>query len=383
MSEYQYYEFLAVDQPLSKDDMASLHRISSRAEISPTRFTNHYEWGDLKGEPLDFMRRWFDVHVYVANWMTAIFMVRVPISALSENTVEAMTVQDILEFEATETHWIITWILDESENYDRFGAEDGTEWMARLTPIRDELLRGDVRSLYLGWLAAVGRGMMDEEESEPLSVPGLGELTDAQHALAEFIEVDPDLLTGAGVGSSSAGNQDIPESTVNDWIAALPTDFTGEVIRLLLGGEGMKAEATLRSRFLDYRRSLEGEKNSSPTRTVAELLKNAEAAREQRHQQEQREREEIAQKLQETRDAYLKAMSGDYSRAWKAVRQEVARGTATAYDEVSRMLLDLSDSYATHATNSAFREELSRFLSENPRRRALLQRLVKAGLWKH
>jgi hypothetical protein len=32
--------------------------------------------------------------------------------------------------------------------------EDGRGWMARLAPVRDELLRGDIRSLYIGWLAA-------------------------------------------------------------------------------------------------------------------------------------------------------------------------------------------------------------------------------------
>jgi len=45
MSEYQYYEFQAIDRPL---DHAA--QDSSRARITATSFINHYEWGDLKGD---------------------------------------------------------------------------------------------------------------------------------------------------------------------------------------------------------------------------------------------------------------------------------------------------------------------------------------------
>ncbi len=41
MSEYQYYEFVAIDQPLSADEQAELRAISTRALIAPTSFVNH------------------------------------------------------------------------------------------------------------------------------------------------------------------------------------------------------------------------------------------------------------------------------------------------------------------------------------------------------
>ena len=70
MSEYQYYEFRAIDRALTKDEMAALRRISSRAEITSHGFVNEYNYGDLKAEPLDLMERYFDVFTYVANWGT-------------------------------------------------------------------------------------------------------------------------------------------------------------------------------------------------------------------------------------------------------------------------------------------------------------------------
>ena len=35
MSEYQCYEFVALDRPLTPDEMAELRSISTRADISP------------------------------------------------------------------------------------------------------------------------------------------------------------------------------------------------------------------------------------------------------------------------------------------------------------------------------------------------------------
>jgi len=201
MSEYQYYEFLAIDRPLTADEMADLRAISTRAHITPVSFVNTYNWGNFKGNPDKLMECYFDAHVYVANWMTAIFMVRLPIEALTQETAEAVAVPYLLDIKPTQAHWIITWCLEESQNYERFGMEDGRGWMARLAPVRDELLRGDLRSLYIGWLPAVAGEMMDDDETEPLVVSGLGSLTAAQQALAEFLEVDPDLLAGAGMGS--------------------------------------------------------------------------------------------------------------------------------------------------------------------------------------
>ena len=55
MSEYQYYEFQAIDRPLDQAAQEALRSISSRARITARSFINHYEWGDLKGDPRKFM----------------------------------------------------------------------------------------------------------------------------------------------------------------------------------------------------------------------------------------------------------------------------------------------------------------------------------------
>jgi hypothetical protein len=42
MSEYQCYEFVALERPLTAKQMAELRTVSTRAELTPTRFWNEY-----------------------------------------------------------------------------------------------------------------------------------------------------------------------------------------------------------------------------------------------------------------------------------------------------------------------------------------------------
>ena len=78
MSEYQYYEFRAIDRPLDERELRTLRSLSTRAEITPTSFVNTYNWGDFKGSPDALMETCFDAFVYVANWGTRRFALRLP-----------------------------------------------------------------------------------------------------------------------------------------------------------------------------------------------------------------------------------------------------------------------------------------------------------------
>ncbi len=381
MSEYQYYEFLAIDRPLTSEEMAALRALSTRANITSVSFTNEYNWGDFKGNPEKLMQRFFDAHVYVANWMTAIFMVRLPIEALAEETAKAWVVPYTLGFNMTKTHWIITWRLEESENYDRFGMEDGRGWMAQLAPVRDELLRGDIRSLYIGWLAAVTGEMMDDEEMEPLSVEGLGSLTAAQQALAEFLEVDEDLLAGAGMGSPTLQDEEPSQQEMDEWIDGLPQDEVMGLLKQLLAGKGQQAERTLNNRFAVWQRGLRGDRVEAPKRTLGELWKNAESAKMIRLEQKKCEQKKREIQHRKARETYLKKLSKDFPKAWKSVQQTVERGSGLAYDEVCSDLVDLSEAYSAHVSRKRFQQELRKFMGSHMRRKALIQRLVKAGIW--
>ena len=77
----------------------------------------------------------------------------------------------------------------------------------------------------------------------------------------------------------------------------------------------------------------------------------------------------------------MKTLFKDSASAWKSAQRTVARGTAGAYDEACRLLVDLSEAHAALDASKSFREELKKFMTGHLRRKALVQRLVKAGIW--
>ena len=99
MSEYQYYEFQAVDRPLTNRQMAELRAITSRAEITPTSLTNVYHFGDFKGDPVELLMTCFDAHLYTANWGTHTLMFAFPRAAVDLEQLNAYRVEAETDYE--------------------------------------------------------------------------------------------------------------------------------------------------------------------------------------------------------------------------------------------------------------------------------------------
>jgi hypothetical protein len=65
VSEYQYYEFAAVDRPLDDRQLGELRALSTRADITSTSFVNTYNWGSFQGDPRVMMEKYFDAFLYL------------------------------------------------------------------------------------------------------------------------------------------------------------------------------------------------------------------------------------------------------------------------------------------------------------------------------
>lgn len=199
MSEYQYYEFLAVDLPLDERQQDEVRAVSTRARITATSFTNEYHWGDFRGDPRALMQRYYDAHLYLANWGTHRVMLRLPRALLEPETVEPYRIDPYVDAWTTEEHLILD-LASEAEEED-WDPETEVS-LSAIVGVRAELAAGDLRPLYLAWLAGSGMRERDEhafdydegDESEPQVPAGLDNLTAPQRALADFLRLDPDLL---------------------------------------------------------------------------------------------------------------------------------------------------------------------------------------------
>jgi hypothetical protein len=106
VSEYLYYEFRAVDHPLTHREIRELRALSTRAEITATSFVNTYEWGDFKGDPNILMEKYFDAFVYTANSCVFQLVLRLPRRALDTKDVSAFCAGESLHIRKTKNFTI-------------------------------------------------------------------------------------------------------------------------------------------------------------------------------------------------------------------------------------------------------------------------------------
>ncbi len=134
------------------------------------------------------------------------------------------------------------------------GEDDGTGWVAALMPLRSDLLRGDLRCLYLGWLRSAQDGGRDEGELEPQGPTGLQELSGPLDALIEFLEIDEDLVEVAARASEplSAGPS---RKELSAWIRGLPEKDKDELLIAAAAEQGERWRNDLVQPF--RRKSLE------------------------------------------------------------------------------------------------------------------------------
>ena len=277
MSEYQYYEFRAIDRPLSESDQAELEELSSRAEVTSTSFTNVYNYGDFKGDPRKLMERWFDLHLYVANWGTRRLMIRIPKGCLNPSQLEVFL---------HAVDWVETWESGENLIVDIRLYEDGgfNDWvdgeglLGALAPLRTELLTGDLRMFYLLWLTEVEWNDIDDDEQEPL--PGIGPLSGSHEVFADFFLLEPDLVRAAAERPLDADSEAISDGAVREAITAIPEAEKTELLERIVEGDPHVA-VELRRKIRETVTPEAGEPSES-RRTVAELRARAEAIKKER-----------------------------------------------------------------------------------------------------
>jgi hypothetical protein len=288
----------------------------------------------------------------------------------------------VLTIDSSDTHWIIGCSLDEGQNNERFGMETGQGWMGRLMPLRDELLRGDLRPLYLGWLAGISAGEVHDDAVEPEVPPGLSQLSAAQQALAEFLEIDADLMAAAAAASQDIEDYWRDNDSVEVWLTELRRSEVEAVFNLLLQGASQQAERQVKSDYLSWLKD-SGSRDSLQVRarTVSELRARSRELEKLRLKLDDEERARLQAERRKQRDAELMLLAADFDRHWKAVDQLAERGTASGYDEASRAIVDLAEAYAIASDREAFNRALQRLMNRHAKRAALVRRLVGAGLW--
>ena len=274
MSEYQYYEFQAIDRPLTEKEMEELRSYSTRARITPTSFVNDYSWGRFKGDEDAWMEKYFDAFLYLANWGTHVFKLRLPSRLLDLKTARLYCSGEGAFAHEKNGKVILTFVSED---------EGGGEWvegegsLSSLISVRAEIARGDLRCLYLGWLLCAQNGEFDEEDIEPPVPPGLGQLSASLESLVEFLRIDPNLIHVAARASEPLEDARPKQEEILEWIGTLPAGEKDDVLAKLIANEDLALAKELFRRFIKERGSGDQQiAEKSERRTVGELLHAAE-----------------------------------------------------------------------------------------------------------
>ncbi|MEQ4303812.1 hypothetical protein ABNF97_20935 [Plantactinospora sp. B6F1] len=383
MSEYQYYEFLAVDRPLSKREMAEVRSFSTRATITPTSFVNSYNWGNFSGDPRELVEEYYDAFLYLANWGTRHLMLRLPSGSLDLTTAEQYCWGGSASVWATDDHVILDLIYEnDGEEWD-WEDDDGEGLLASIVPARAELASGDLRLLYLAWLLSVGRDDVDEDDLEPPVPPGLGELSGALDSLVDFLRIDRDLLAAAAEASPTRVERPESSAELARWLRKLPTAKKDDLLlRVAEGGAGGVQAELLR----DFRAATSDDgTGEAGRRTVAELWVASEVRGAERILQaerdaseEQTRRERAAALARERRLDALAA--GGSERAWRQVGELIAAKKTSGYDAAVALLEDLHALSERDGRTDEFVRRLDALRLEHARKPAFVQRVDRSTL---
>ncbi len=373
MSEYQYYEFQAIDRALSAADRDALRTLSSRARITATSFTNFYEWGDFRGDPMKLMERWFDLHLYVANWGTHRLMMRFPQRLMDRHRLnDFLRGVDCAELTISGDNLILD-IVDDFEPGDDW--DDGSGWLAALVPLRRDVLGGDLRLFYLLWLTAVEAEAVEPDEIEPL--PGLAPLTGGLEALAQFGRIDPDLVAAAAERCDPAAAEPPRADRLARSVGQLSDDEKSAFLVRLAGGDPQVADE-FRARM---RASLASEPANAHVsrRTAGQLQARARALRSAREEAEAeraaRERKRQAEEAQRARRIRLDAIARRGEDVWDEIEAEIECRNGPGYDRAADLLADLQTIADECDTAEDFAFRLQSIRERHARKGRLIERL--------
>lgn len=384
MSEYQYYEFLALDRPLSRDEQNDVRSLSTRARITATCFTNEYEWGNFRGNPDKLMERYYDAHLYVSSWGTRRVMFRLPRTLLDPATAGTYC-RDDQAVSRTAGEFTVLDFTSEDEVGEYDYDEDGSGQLSSLIGIRAELAAGDLRPLYLGWLASRSIWDLDpemvEDELEPPVPPGLDNLSAAQQSLADFLRVDEDLLETAARSSSAIKTARKDLRALSIWVENLPETGKNLYLLRILQGEATGVAAELQRLYQD---------DSAPEapvpsrRTVAALFEMTAQVRRERTRRWAAERAEAeARREQEQaklREGRLNALASTGDAAWSRVDALIATRKPTDYGAAATLLTDLHAIAERQGGLEVFKTRIFALRHEHARKVSLIERLDRAGL---
>ena len=348
MSEFQIVKFRSIDRPLSDKQLEFMERQSSRAEFTKWEFKVEYHYSSFRGDVDGMLRNGYDVFLTYSNYGCREIRMRLPGGLpFAKNVWSKYISAEGLTWSADKSGkaGILTLAPYLEEAYDPVWEFD--DYLDATAKLREILIAGDLRALYVLWLCnAMSSNVDDEAVIEPPVPHGLANLPDEAADLLAFFEADPLLVDAAAIGIPAFNAQRSQGDALNAWLTKLADARRDEIIQRLLSEDPVAVKAELLSEIRDSHQTPSWPVEP-PTRTVAQLLQLCESLRQKEDEKEKKQAaakaKREADKAEKQRQARMVEMQST-PESWlkKASKLVEDRGTDN-YREAASILADLRD----------------------------------------
>ncbi|MCK5246235.1 hypothetical protein KAR02_05015, partial [Candidatus Bipolaricaulota bacterium] len=345
---------------------------SSRADVSRFRWRNVYNFGDFGGSA-DTLLKYYDAHFYIANWGTVRFAVAFPDGCLSQEAIQPYLrgndrYEETLSVKSSDGRCIVCWERNEEEGW---GWTEGDGSIDPLIGIREELMRGDYRALFLGWLADFRPDEWRDPRDTGVLVPpvpaALDYLTPALQALIEQFPVDPDALAVAAGQSRDAMLDRIPIPAVLD---KLPVPEMKTLLQRVAEGDGSRVTSELNRLTYPPVETPTGE-----GMTCVDFATKAIEVREARLKKEARAEAAERKRAAAACKRHLESIMKRADTIWAGLDPLMDQKIASAYDNAAAQLKELRDAYKQADKNTEFQDRFVIFREHYARRPAMMRRI--------
>lgn len=377
MSEYQYYEWQRLESPLRLDEQDAVVALSSHITVSAMRASVSYNWSSFKYDPLSVLAKYFDAYLYFSNWGSYDLAFSFPKGLIDAAALEVYFDEEHVNIREIEGKLVLKF---EKRDEDGYGGDYGEQsYLSTLSRLRDDIIQGDHRVLYIAWLNAMAAASYwyEEDEDDPDNfyldpeppVPaGLNELNLPLRTFMEAFEIDPFLVAAAAERSPRL--VPLRKTAFDSAISKLSREEADDFLLKIANGEP-GASAALRKKLRSFEQP--SEKTQVEPRKIGELFKRADEL-------EEIENKRVAKERRKKHIGRMKKLEKEEPKVWLDVERLLAGGTkAKLYDEATEVLGKLYELAEFKGEASRFKTQVQKFAKQYERRRALIERWERKG----
>lgn len=380
MSEFQYYEFYSIDKDLTEQEIEEVDSLSSRFSPTSRRAIFTYSYSDFKHDEETVLLKYFDFFLYLSNWGTKRIMYKIPI--------ELVDYEEIKQYKCNyDNYYADNGILIKKKskfaiidiNLSEEGGDMWIEEESQISPnligLRQDILNGDYRSLFIMWLhikhLEFESEQIDLQEEIPLKLipDNLSQLNSGLRTLTDLYGMNIDWISGASKYSKLSRSK---ESGYESKLIQLPETKKEEYLKRIL-----KGEQNLRIKLIKEIDKLFGKENDREMVdgkiTLEELLKSSESAKKRKEKLEK-------ERAEKRRVEKIKETEKNRGSIEKEIDYHIERGTGKSYDEAMKRILELQELSTYKTEVEEFMKWMKKIRKKVTNKPAMMRRLENHGL---